>query len=290
MPKPLSQVSLDGVILEVLLAVAIVSLCVGAICVRRGWVGPPRLQPGDLRALTTFSEAYRIADLKLDADVLSHEVETWCLIGQRICATSPIVNWSEMFSGAPRGFLVDLAKGIDTELLAFQHRVWLSKGDFTAHLPTVLVAQEWRRWAMEDLQNAVTPDEEHREAGHSWISSPASRHLIDDAFADYLTPYALSLSIKWIDDIRDLSLLGNAQLRETQCWDDTDSLSLLITFRERILPELRKYYSNWSVFEMMQSFSAGAGDVVAYFTQTLRNTMRFLEKIFCTYELRLNNL
>ncbi|CAE7942642.1 unnamed protein product, partial [Symbiodinium sp. KB8] len=96
--------------------------------------------------------------------------------------------------------------------------------------------------------------------------------------------------IKWIDDIRDLSLLGVAQLRDTQCWDDSDDLSLLIAFRERILPELRKYYSNWSVFEMMQSFSVGTGDVVSYFTQTLRNTMRFLEKVFCTYELRLKNL
>ena len=31
-------------------------------------------------------------------------------------------------------------------------------------------------------------------------------------------------------------------------------------------------------------------EVVSYFTQTLRNTMRFLEKVFCTSELRLKNL
>ena len=30
----------------------------------------------------------------------------------------------------------------------------------------------WRQNRLgKDLQNAVTPDEEHREAGHSWISS-----------------------------------------------------------------------------------------------------------------------
>ncbi|CAE7456485.1 unnamed protein product [Symbiodinium natans] len=258
------QVSLEGVVLEALLAITVVSLCVTAVCVHRGWVGPLRLQPGDLRALTTFSDAYRIADLELEADVLSYEVENWCCIGKRISATCPILDWSEMFSGAPRGFLVDLAKGIDTELLAFQHRVWLSKGDFAAHLPTVLVAQEWRRWAMEELQHAVSPKEEHREA--------------------------IRRRIKWINNIRDLSLLGVAQLRDTQCWDDSDSLSLLITFREHILPDLRKYHNNWSVFEMMQSFSAGAGDVVGFFTQTLRNTMRFLEKVFCTSELRMNPL
>mmetsp|Transcript_40829 Transcript_40829/g.94716 ORF Transcript_40829/g.94716 Transcript_40829/m.94716 type:complete len:575 (+) Transcript_40829:102-1826(+) len=260
----LYQVSLDGFVLEVVVVAVLIVVCMGVLCVRRGWVGPPRLKPGDLRALTTLSDTYRIAQLELDADVLGYETDTWCYVGQLPLATSPVENWSEMFSSAPRGFLVELAKGIDMEMLAFQHRVWLAKGDFCAHLPTVLVAQEWRRWAMEDLQMALSPDAVHKEA--------------------------IRRRLKWIDDVRDLSLLGVSQLRETQCWDDSDDRSLLVTLRSRIHPELRKYYNNWSVFEMLQDFSVGAGDVVSFCTQLLRNSIRFSEKVFCTHELRLTNL
>lgn len=245
----------------VAVAVALVVLLF-VLCVKMGWIGPPSLKEDDLVALKTFNDTYRMVQLELEEDVLGHEPQTFWMIGERQIATSPAVEWNELFPSALRGFLIQLAKKIDEHMFHFQCRVWIDKGPFMEHLPVILVAQEWRRWAMELLQHNLSPKPE--------IKVDLLRRL------------------DWIETIRDLSLNGVTNLRKTPYWDDSDELSLLVVLRRDIASELRKYADHWDLLTMQQGFAGTAGEVTAYITQELRESVRFLERIYTYDELRLH--
>lgn len=247
----------------VVVAVALVVLLF-VLCVKMGWIGPPSLKEDDLVALKTFNDTYRMVQLELEEDVLGHEPQSFWMIGERQIATSPAVEWNELFPSALRGFLIQLAKKIDEQMFHFQCRVWIDKGPFMEHLPVVLVAQEWRRWAMEMLQHNLSPKPE--------IKVDLLRRL------------------DWIETIRDLSLNGVTNLRKTPYWDDSDELSLLVVLRRDIAGELRRYADNWDLLELQQGFAGTAGEVTAYITQELRESVRFLERIYTYDELRLHSM
>jgi len=246
-----------------LLAVlAVVLLVVAAI--KLGWIGPPSLKENDLAALKTFSDVYRIAQLELEEDVLGHKTETFYYIGERQVAVTPALEWNDQYPSALRGFLIQIAKKIDDGLFHFQCRVWMEHGAFTEHLPVILVAQEWRRWAMEVLQHNLSPKTEVK--------------------------VELTRRLDWIETIRDLSLNGVANLRNTPYWNDSDELSLLVVLRTDIARELRSYVDHWDVLELQQGFAGTAGEVTAFITFELRNSIRFLERIYCHDELRLHQM
>ena len=46
------------------------------------------------------------------------------------------------------------------DVLKRMRQLRMEHGAFTEHLPVILVAQEWRRWAMEVLQHNLSPKTE----------------------------------------------------------------------------------------------------------------------------------
>ncbi|CAJ1352828.1 unnamed protein product, partial [Effrenium voratum] len=257
----ITNVAVDPEVLQISVVVVLVVLVLFVVCVRTGLIGPKSLQPADLKALKTFSDSYRISQLELEEDVLAHEMESFWYIGQRYITLSPVEDWNELYPSALRGVFIDLAKNIDHAMLGFQYRVWTAKGKFSVHFPVMLVAQEWRRWAMRDLQHFTTPTPELKDA--------------------------LIRRSELIEHMRDLSMNGVATLRDTPCWDETDDLSLLVVLRAQVAKELRSYVQNWELLEMQQTFVSAATDSVEYLVQLSRCSASFLQKIFCTDELKL---
>ena len=54
----------------------------------------------------------------------------------------------------------------------------MEHGAFTEHLPVILVAQEWRRWAMEVLQHNLSPKPEVK-AGAQKLEGPKNKKKTD---------------------------------------------------------------------------------------------------------------
>lgn len=255
-------VNLD--VLMIILVCLAMLVMIFYLLVKTGIIGPSRLTEEDLRALKTFNDSYRITQMELEEDVLGHQKETFWYLFERDVAITPVVDWNEMYPSALRGFLIELAKHIDEKMFLFQCRVWMDGCSFMSHLPVILVAQEWRRWAMETLQYNLSPKPEVK--------------------------VALQRRLDWIENIRDLSLNGVWHLRSTKYWDDSDELSLLVVLRTDIARWLRKYVDNWEILELQQGFAQSAGEVVSYITQMLRNTIRFLEKVYTYDQLRLHQV
>ncbi|CAJ1344195.1 unnamed protein product, partial [Effrenium voratum] len=235
-------------------ALLVVSCCSFFICTYCGCCGPQSLTPGDIRALTTFSDIYRFQAIELEKDYFEKaEFKAWCKLWRYTRPASPVHHWASLLAGISKGFLVETAHHIDRVLLAYQYRMWEKKGNFVENLPTFLVAQEWRHWAMTTLQRMEVPGEENKEE--------------------------IERRLRWIAAAREVARHEIMDLRESQGWDETAELSLLQVMRQDIGRELRLVYDRWENFQLQLSFERQASILDGYLIQFVRAGVEFLARI-----------
>jgi len=235
-------------------AVGLTFICCTICCVRRGCCGPRSLTKGDVDALATFKDIYFYQRIDIREGYFDQADETaYCKLRKYTLPSKPVATWSSLMHGSSSGFLVHIAKEIDEHLLAYQHRMWKAKGDFVSYMPTFLVAQEWREWAMTELQRIESPDLEHKEM--------------------------LDRRLRWIANAREVARTEIMNLRHAEGWDETDELSLLVVLRQYVGRELRMVHDRWSCYQMQLSFEFQASQITGFMTQFVRSGANFLRKI-----------
>eukprot|EP00439_Symbiodinium_sp_Y106_P086581 s632_g34.t1 len=233
-----------------------------ACCLRAGCCGPFGLGSGDVRAFQVFNDLYRFNEIEVEEGFFDTEVSSeYCRLRRYVRPKKPALNWSSLKVGASKGFLVEVGREIDRELLAFQHAMWNAKGDNAIHYPVFMIAQEWREWVMDKFQNL------------------ACSHLSSEMIAQ---------RIAWISDAREVGRREIVQLRHSTGWDESAELSLLQVLRD-IGRELRSIHDKWRYFQLQQGFSRQAGIICGFLVQLIRCGVRFLHKLLNQEELRLKD-
>lgn len=245
------------------LALVLLVVLVWYCCIRRGPCGPQGISAADQLSIVTFVEFYRVSNIDIPADLFELKSVTWRRFRPVVYAVHPVDQWSDLLGGSAKGFLVQPAKDINYTLQAFQHRVWAAHGDQTVHWPVMLVAQEWRLWAMQKLQLAESPSLETKE-------DVASR-------------------IDWLAESRNLQKAHVSELRRASCWDESDNLSLLLVFRDHVRPILQTVLDTWVSFELQQTFSMKLHNLKTLLYMTVRNALRFIEVVLRRNDLRVHS-
>ncbi|CAK9059184.1 unnamed protein product [Durusdinium trenchii] len=223
-------------------------------CLRRGCCGPRGLKEGDIQALETFNDIYRFQQIDVGEGFFEKvESSAFCKLRSYTRSARPVHKWSSLMPGFSSGFLVDVAKHVDEALLAFQHRMWDAKGEWISYLPTFLVAQEWREWAMTELQRIEAPHLEHREM--------------------------LDRRLRWIANAREVARTEIMELRQAEGWDETEELSLLSVLRQQVGRELRLVYDRWETYQLQVSFAANTDMINGFLIQFVRSGVQFLRKV-----------
>eukprot|EP00438_Fugacium_kawagutii_P001709 Skav202851 [mRNA] locus=scaffold2311:111875:121786:+ [translate_table: standard] len=229
-------------------------ICCTICCIRRGCCGPRSLRKGDTAALATFRDIYFYQQIEIPEGFFDKvEESAFCRLWRYERPSKPVIKWSSMFASSSAGFLVPMAREIDDMLLAWQQRMWKAKGDFVANFPTFLVAQEWREWAMTELQRVEEPTVEHKEM--------------------------LDRRLRWIANAREVSRNEIMDLRDTEGWDESDDLSLLVVLRQHVGRKLRLTHDRWPSYQLQLSFEHQAEMVNGFLTQFVRSGAIFLQRI-----------
>mmetsp|Transcript_104132 Transcript_104132/g.184930 ORF Transcript_104132/g.184930 Transcript_104132/m.184930 type:complete len:545 (-) Transcript_104132:122-1756(-) len=233
--------------------------------IRRGSFGPPSLTQGDLKAFETFLDVYKIRDISVEKSSFETFTDTWCWCRHHTTAEYPVEDWgNDILTGAGQySFLRPLISELNNAFLSFQYRVWHAKGDFSANYPVMVVAQEWRIWAVSELSHADQPSVYYLES--------------------------IKKRLKWIEHVRNLGQDDICDLRLTTCWDESNDLSLLNVLRSNIAPKLRSTLDKWQSYEQQQTLQSLLPALQSSLTAMVRNAVEFMQRVVYTKELRVEN-
>lgn len=233
------------------------------LCVRSGPCGPQGIGEDDQKAALTFADLYRLARINVEDDLLEIRPSVWGRYRTYHLTARPATHWGDLIEGSVRGFLVQPAKDINYSLQAFQHRVWKKYGDDMVHWPTIIIAMEWRLWAMGSLQKIERPSLEAKEE--------------------------ITQRVLFIEESRNLQTTEVSELRNAKCWDETDDLSLLLVFRDHVKPLLQTVLDTWESFELQQSFGMQLHNLKALLDMTTMSSLRFIEVALRRDEIRVHS-
>ncbi|CAE8607327.1 unnamed protein product [Polarella glacialis] len=227
---------------------------------KNGPCGPPSLAKEDISAFETYADLYLVSGIEVGESTLKTTTGVWCWVRDHRVALAPANKWSGLTATAFRGFLVDTASTINERLQSFQYKVWQRNGDFCVNFPVIIVAQEWRQWAIEVLQHHQTPDVK--------------------------TKAAITQRLSWIRSACDLSIRGTADLRETHCWDDDDDLSLYTVLRDCVATQLQHVSERWDYLMLQVTFGDQLKHAFELVRRMIRSMLRLLETVLSRCSIR----
>ena len=106
----------------------------------------------------------------------------------------------------------------------------IDKGPFMEHLPVILVAQEWRRWAMEILQHNLSPKPEIK-AGRASLLCQIPERILENAGRHH--------------SVNSLGYLGSWKMLETG-----NLISIQISSCDKKEIFFRSFLGDWMGLEM----------------------------------------
>ncbi|CAE8634839.1 unnamed protein product [Polarella glacialis] len=248
------------IVVIVLVLLLVLAACAVYPILKNGPCGPSSLLKVDILAFTTFADLYFESGIEVVETTFKTTDGVWCWVRAHRVAIAPANKWSGLTGTASRGFMVNTASTINECLQSFQYRVWQRNGDFCVNFPVLIVAQEWRQWANEVLQHHQTPDVE--------------------------TKAEINQRLSWIRSACDLSISGVAGLRETQCWDDNEDLSLYTVLQDHVGKDLQLVSDRWDYLMLQVTFGDQLKNAFELVKRIIRSMLRLLETVLCRCSIR----